>query len=140
MPKPLRTTLPIALLFCAACWSGPTPSSPAPGRGDVVHVAGESDGGNRLEEILTGSVPGLTVLRRADGTYSVRLRGSRGAADGEPLVLLDGVPMGGGTAHALADINPRDVARVEVVKDAASLSLYGVRAANGVIAITTRTR
>jgi TonB-dependent SusC/RagA subfamily outer membrane receptor len=138
---PPRRIVALALLIPgAACWSGAAPSSPAPSARDGVEVAQNGADANRLEEILSGQVPGLTVHRRADGTYTVRMRGSRCPADAEPLVLLDGVPLGGGTAHALADINPRDVERVEVIKDAASLSLYGIRGANGVIAITTRTR
>lgn len=140
MPNAPRLAAPLLVIAASlACWSGPAPSSPAPASRGIVEVAEARPGEKRLEEVLTGRVPGLTVHRRADGTYSVRLRGARGASDAEPLVLLDGVLMGGGTAHALADINPQDVERVEVIKDAASLSLYGIRGANGVIAITTRT-
>ena len=142
MPIAIRLATPWLLVATSlACWGGTPPASSAtPSRNATVEVAEDGPGAGRLEELLTGRVPGLSVRKRADGTYTVRLRGARGAADAEPLVLLDGVPMGGGTAHALADINPRDVERVEVIKDAASLSLYGIRGANGVIAITTRTR
>ena len=87
-----------------------------------------------------GKVPGLSVQRRADGSYAVRLRGARAPGGGDPLILLDGVPLSGPAGRSLADIDPQQVQEVEVIKDAASLSLYGTRGANGVIAITTRTR
>ena len=94
----------------------------------------------RIEQVLAGKVPGLSVQRRADGSYAVRLRGARAPGGGDPLILLDGVPLSGPAGRSLADIDPQQVQEVEVIKDAASLSLYGTRGANGVIAITTRTR
>jgi TonB-dependent SusC/RagA subfamily outer membrane receptor len=90
----------------------------------------------RIEELLMlGRVPGVQVTRTAGG-YEVRVRGAAsfvGRAD--PLYVVDGLPLMSGT---VGGINPADVARIEVLKDAADLAAYGMSAANGVIRITTR--
>lgn len=90
----------------------------------------------RIEELLlSGRVPGVQVARTADG-YAVRVRGATsfvGRAD--PLYVIDGSPLMPGM---LGVIDPADVARIEVLKDAADLAAYGIFAANGVIRITTR--
>ena len=60
-------------------------------------------------------------------------------SDGEPLYVIDGTPVQSfRPGHALDGINPQDVARIDVLKDAGSAAIYGTRAANGVIVITTR--
>lgn len=134
---PTRTLLIAALSLAATgCWSAGVGAAPL----ESPELSADESGNPRIEEVLEGKVPGLSVQRRADGTYAVRLRGARAPGGGEPLVLLDGIPMGGPASLALADIDPRQVQRVEVIKDAASLSLYGTRGANGVIAITTHVR
>src|SRR5690606_11838933 len=62
----------------------------------------------------------------------------------EPLYIIDGVQVavadlsGQGSQNALASINPNDIASIEVLKDAASASIYGAQAANGVVLITTK--
>jgi TonB-dependent SusC/RagA subfamily outer membrane receptor len=70
----------------------------------------------------------------------VRVRGGGGVlGDGEPLFVVDGVPLRAlGPGGALDGIVPEDVARIDVLKDAASAAIYGSRGANGVILITTR--
>ncbi len=91
-----------------------------------------------IEEMLQGSVPGVTVRRLPGGGFSVRVRGtSTFYGNGEPLYVVDGVQMPPGP-NAVRGINPRDVARIEVLKDASAAAIYGLRAANGVIVITTR--
>jgi TonB-dependent SusC/RagA subfamily outer membrane receptor len=93
-----------------------------------------------IEELIEGRAPGVQVLHRTDGTFSLRIRGtSSPASSNEPLILIDGAPAAdqrGG--RALAGINPRDVLKIEVLKDAASTAFYGMRGGNGVILITTR--
>lgn len=90
-----------------------------------------------ISGILTGQAPGLTVIQsggnpgRNAGSLNIRGIGTLNNAD--PLIVVDGIPTG-----TLTDINPEDVASVSVLKDAASASIYGVRAANGVILITTK--
>ncbi len=93
----------------------------------------------RVEELLR-RVPGVEVLRRADGRLSVRVRGAgdlRGT--GEPLFIVDGMKLPqGGAGGALDGISPHDVARIDVLKDAGALAIYGSEGANGVIIITTK--
>ena len=56
----------------------------------------------------------------------------------EPLFIIDGLPIQSGPGGALAGINPHDIASIEVLKDVADLSFYGVRGTNGVIIIKTK--
>jgi TonB-dependent SusC/RagA subfamily outer membrane receptor len=95
---------------------------------------------SRVEELILGRVAGVQVHRLPGGRYSVRVRGAASImGDGEPLYVLDGVPLQSlGPGTTLDGIAPADVARIDVLKDAASASIYGVQGANGVILITTR--
>ena len=92
-----------------------------------------------LADMLQGQAAGVEVRRTAAGV-SVRIRGI-GTFNGsaEPLYVVDGMPIlsigGGGPS-----ISPHDIARIEILKDAGALSLYGSRGANGVIVITTKRR
>ena len=97
----------------------------------------------RVEDFLAARVPGLEVLRLGDGTYTLRIRGAHGirgrVTDGEPLLVVDDLPLtSGSVGSALAGIAPQDIARVDVLKDAAGTAIYGVRGGNGVIIITTK--
>lgn len=97
----------------------------------------------RVEELLQGRVPGLEVRRLPDGNYTLRIRGQHGIrgnpGDDEPLLVIDGSLMPPGSlGSALAAIAPRDVARIDVLKDVAATGFYGARGANGVIVITTK--
>lgn len=85
-------------------------------------------------EYLSGRVPGL-VVTKAGGSYRFQIRGamSIGAGSTEPLVLVDGAE-----TTDISGLNPHDVKSVEVLKDAAASSIYGSRAACGVILITTK--
>ncbi|HEU0055386.1 MAG TPA: TonB-dependent receptor plug domain-containing protein [Longimicrobium sp.] len=91
-----------------------------------------------LQELLE-RVPGVRVVRLANGGYSVRVRGIRTmTGDNEPLFVVDGVPRtAAGFDAALEAIDPDYVERIDVLKDASSLAMYGARGANGVIVITT---
>lgn len=88
-------------------------------------------------QALSGTMPGVTVgqAQFAGGEPDIRIRG-RSTISGEesPLVVLDGVIYRG----RIADINPRDIESVNVLKDASSKAIYGAQAANGVILITTK--
>ena len=94
----------------------------------------------RIEELLMGRVPGLTVLRTPNGGYSLRIRGrSSFYGNDEPLIVIDGMPIRqGGASNALMSRDPGDVARVDVLKDAGATAAYGVQGGNGVVLITTR--
>lgn len=89
-----------------------------------------------LSSTLTGLVPGLNISQSsatpgAEG-FNILIRGQGTMNDASPLVLIDGVP------GALNSIPPYDVESVTVLKDASSSSIYGSRAANGVILVTTK--
>ena len=96
--------------------------------------------GARIEEVIASRVPGLEVVS-IPGGFIFRMRGpSSFLGSGEALCVLDGVPIrAGGISAALGPLQPRDLARVEVLRDAAASS-YGPHGANGVILITTRRR
>lgn len=86
---------------------------------------------------LQGRVPGMTVTGNGSpsGTGSVRIRGIGSFnASQDPLFVIDGVP----TTASLNSLNMNDIESMQVLKDAASASIYGSRAANGVIIITTK--
>ncbi|QNK61520.1 TonB-dependent receptor [Pedobacter sp. PAMC26386] len=100
-----------------------------------------------LQNALQGVSPGLTILQRpgdvgrktdgtsnGTGTITIRGRGSLSSA-GEPMYVIDGIPA---TAAELSAINTNDISSISVLKDASSASLYGSRAANGVIMVTTK--
>ncbi len=89
------------------------------------------------EGLLHGQIAGVTVLRRADGTLSVVMRGPSSILGGnEPLFVIDGMPI----LHMERGVfmNPHDILKIEVLKDADSKALYGARGANGVVLITTK--
>ncbi|SEL67981.1 TonB-linked outer membrane protein, SusC/RagA family [Chitinophaga rupis] len=87
-------------------------------------------------QALQGRASGVDIVR-SDGspgtTPSIRIRGTGTINNAEPLVVIDGVPAGG-----INDVNPNDIASMEILKDASSSAIYGTRAANGVIIITTK--
>lgn len=106
-----------------------------------------------FENALNGKVAGLQVTSnsgQAGTTSSMRIRGIGSMnASNEPLYVIDGVPVTSGDAgqmsdyiystnNAMSTLNPNDIESITVLKDAAASSLYGSRAANGVIVITTK--
>ncbi|RYD90871.1 MAG: SusC/RagA family TonB-linked outer membrane protein, partial [Sphingobacteriales bacterium] len=88
-----------------------------------------------IENQLQGQAAGVTVVNSgAPGqTPQVKIRGANTFGNNQPLYVVDGVP-----TTNVNDINPNDVATLQVLKDAGSASIYGARAANGVIIITTK--
>ena len=93
-----------------------------------------------IGEMLEGRVPGLQVLRLPNGDYAMRIRGARSFQGGDdPLVVIDGTPIqSGGLRDVFAGLTPQDIERIDVLKDAGSTAVYGVRGANGVIVIRTK--
>ena len=91
---------------------------------------------NNPVKALQGRVPGMNIT--ADGSPSgaatVRIRGIGTLNDNDPLYIIDGVP----TKAGMHELNGNDIESIQVLKDAASASIYGSRAANGVIIITTK--
>ncbi len=92
-----------------------------------------------VERALQGRISGVRVTQMPDGGISVRIRGTTSInASSEPLFVLDGVAIEPGPGGSLVGINMRDIASIEVLKDAASTAMYGLRGANGVIVIKTK--
>lgn len=98
------------------------------------------------QELLQGKVPGLLV-QSGDGApgsgSTMRIRGGASLkASNNPLIVIDGVPVADdaapGTPNALATINPNDIETFTILKDASATAIYGSRASNGVIIITTK--
>jgi len=98
--------------------------------------------GSSLASQLAGSVPGIMVNSQ-DGnpgvSQSIRIRGiSSQASQGEPLLVLNGIPVNDSYSTALEYLNPEDIESLTVLKNSASNAIYGSRAANGVISIITK--
>ena len=85
---------------------------------------------------LYSSVPGVNIVQSSGGPgagYNITVRGIGTTGSASPLVVIDGVAGG----H-LEDLNPADIESIDILKDAASAAIYGARAANGVVLVTTR--
>ncbi len=105
-----------------------------------------------IDQAIQGQAPGVQVVNGSGtpgGAVSVRIRGvSSITANNQPLYVVDGIPVTAGSyaqlgagnqsTNALSDINPMDIESIEVLKDAAAASIYGSRASNGVVLITTK--
>jgi TonB-dependent SusC/RagA subfamily outer membrane receptor len=95
--------------------------------------------GQSLEQLLLARVPGLTIERRADGSSKLVIRGKNTIlGDDEVLFVVNGIPLGSAAGGNLSAINIHDIETVQVLRDAAATSAYGVRGANGVIVIRTK--
>ena len=98
------------------------------------------------QDMMKGKVPGLQIIPGDGGPGSgstIRIRGAASLnASNDPLIVIDGVPIavdgGAGMANPLETINPNDIESFTVLKDASSAAIYGSRASNGVIIITTK--
>lgn len=104
------------------------------------------------DQLLQGRAAGVQVNSNSGtpgGGVTVRVRGTSSInASSDPLYVVDGIPiqsnnlsevaLGGGTTSPIADINPADIESMEILKDASATAIYGARAANGVVLITTK--
>ncbi|MFC4872112.1 SusC/RagA family TonB-linked outer membrane protein [Negadavirga shengliensis] len=115
---------------------------------------------NNILGALSGRIPGLLVTQSSGApgsSFDIQIRGQNSIAQGsEPLILIDGIPfspgnenintmvssigasISGGGLSPFNSINPNDIERIEVLKDADATAIYGSRGANGVILITTK--
>ncbi|MBQ7632423.1 MAG: TonB-dependent receptor [Paludibacteraceae bacterium] len=91
---------------------------------------------NNPMKALQGKIPGMNVTADGNpsGAATIRIRGVGTLNDNDPLYIIDGVP----TKSGMHELNPNDIESIQVLKDAASASIYGSRAANGVIIVTTK--
>lgn len=96
-----------------------------------------SQGPRNVQDLLRANAPGLNIGvgtdAKADASLSIRGNGTLTASN-SPLIVLDNVIYEG----ALADINPNDIATVDILKDASAAAVYGSRSSNGVIVVTTK--
>jgi len=105
-----------------------------------------------LDGVLQGKAAGMTINQNSGtpgGQNSIKIRGGSSInATNQPLIVVDGVPVLSGSfgqigysgqeIGALSDLNPNDIEQVTILKDASSTAIYGARASNGVILITTK--
>ncbi len=117
--------------------------------GSVIAVKAEEVNRGALtspQELLRGKVPGVNIVsgNGAPGAGAeIRIRGGASlSAYNDPLIVIDGVPVareaGVGMSNGLSTVNPNDIATFTVLKDASATAIYGSRASNGVILITTK--
>lgn len=97
-----------------------------------------------VDQALQGRAAGVQVTQNSGspgGGISVAIRGTNSLNGNEPLYVIDGVAVDGqtnGNNSALANINPSDIVSLEILKDASATAIYGSRASNGVVLITTK--
>lgn len=92
---------------------------------------------SRIEDVLKGKVSGVQITQSSGqpgADSKVRIRGIGTINDSDPLYIVDGMAVEGGINY----LNPADIQSVEILKDAASAAVYGARAANGVVLVTTK--
>lgn len=117
--------------------------------GSVVSVSSEAVSqsvSTSIEQVLQGRAAGVQIQQNSGApgaSSSIRIRGINSLnGSNEPIFVIDGVIIdgstGSGSENALAAINPSDIVSMDVLKDASATAIYGSRAANGVIIITTK--
>ena len=153
----VHSTIVIATAAALGCGPStpPPPPEPAPeaegaagrsmegeGTGSVGVVDGVDVQGRpavHFEDLLEGQIAGVQVVRHAGGGVSFRIRGLGSiSGDNEPLYVVDGMVVHVAPGRGLDWLSPGDIKRIEILKDASTTSMYGVRGANGVVLITTR--
>ncbi|MGZ8456029.1 MAG: TonB-dependent receptor plug domain-containing protein [Gemmatirosa sp.] len=142
-----RWTLALLLAATAAGWAsqkgaartGDAAAADSATTTGRVATARDWEGRNaaRVEELFVGRFPGVQVYQ-ASGGIQVRIRGGTSLrGSNEPLYIVDGFPYTPGSDGLIA-LNPSDIAKIEVLKDAGQIAEYGSRGANGVVRITTK--
>ena len=97
-----------------------------------------------IEQAMQGRIAGVQVTQNSGapgGGISVQIRGINSLSGNEPLYVVDGVAMSGQTdshTSVMSSLNPADITSIEVLKDASATAIYGSRASNGVVLITTK--
>ena len=97
-----------------------------------------------IEQAMQGRIAGVQVMQNSGapgGGISVQIRGINSLNGNEPLYVVDGIAMSGQTSDntsVMSSLNPSDITSIEVLKDASATAIYGSRASNGVVLITTK--
>jgi TonB-dependent SusC/RagA subfamily outer membrane receptor len=135
-----RAVVAVGLLLgiTAGCASGNVRRQPAT-KNTVTADDIEKNPNQPIEKLLQAKVPGVWIIRTPDGGIAVQLRGQTSIyGQQQPLYVIDGVPINPGPNGALTGVNPYDIESIEVLKDPADTSMYGMRGANGVIVVKTK--
>lgn len=98
------------------------------------------------QDMMTGKIAGVSVISDGGtpgGSATIRVRGGSSlSAENDPLIVIDGLAMDNngvkGLSNPLSMVNPNDIESFTVLKDASATAIYGSRASNGVIIITTK--
>jgi len=112
----------------------------------------EKNRSSSVEQLLQGQVAGVVISDSSEpgGGVGISIRGTNSILGGtQPLYVVDGIPIdpltdaegnagGGQSQNSISNINPNDIDKIEVLKDAAATAVYGARGANGVVIITTK--
>lgn len=107
--------------------------------GSTINITGEDiqkQNTTNALGALYSSVPGVNIVQASGvpgASYNITIRGLGTNGNSNPLIVIDGVAGGN-----LDDLNPADIESIDILKDAASAAIYGARAANGVVLVTTR--
>ncbi len=127
------------LVGCASSGKGRTSAGPEASSSSISAKDIDQSPNTPVEEVLRGKVSGVTVSRAQDGGLFITVRGTTSInASNAPLYVLDGVPLQPTSSGSLQGINVYDIASIKVLKDPASLTMYGSRGANGVVVITSK--
>ena len=108
---------------------------------DLTPIEGQSMSNGNPMQALQGRVPGLYVEKSGDpsgASSRVLIRGVTTLGNNDPLYVIDGVPTK--RPEVFASLNPEAIESIQVLKDASASSVYGSRAANGVIVVTTKSK
>jgi TonB-dependent SusC/RagA subfamily outer membrane receptor len=131
------------LLGACAPQSGPkTTSVPVSQAGEKQAATSEDirqSPNEPIEKYLAARAAGVVVGRTAEGNLTLRIRGGTSLyGNNAPLYIVDGVPFAPAADGGLSGVNPYDILSIKVLKDATDITMYGVRGANGVIVIKTK--
>ena len=138
-PRVLLKAGAIAVLLTACSHKKPNASAPPARQQGVTEEDIARAPEQPIEQQLMAKVPGIEVSRTASGEIAIRIRGGSSLyGSNEPLYVVDGIALQPSQGGGLPGVNPYDIASIEVLKDAASTTMYGSRGANGVIVIKTK--
>ena len=133
------------LTLVAACATAPKPEGdPKPAATEGVQAATSTDiqqaPNEPIEKYLAARSAGVVVGRTSEGNLTLRIRGGSSSSYGNnaPLYIVDGVPFAPASDGGLSGLNPYDISSIKVLKDATDITMYGIRGANGVIVIKTK--
>lgn len=135
----VRTSVVVALVVASSACSAHAPkeSGSAP-HADSRGGVGQTQSFASMLELVQARAPGVQVIQSGDA-YALRIRGlTSPSGNNDPLIVIDGTPSSLPGTRSLDALNPNDVLKIEVLKDASSTAFYGMRGANGIILITTR--